>query len=46
MASSMGMIKLPPIEFCERLEMNTVHGFATTGKIINLKAQLRPGLAL
>jgi len=46
MASSMGMIKLPPIEFCERLEMNTVHGFATTGKIINLRAQLRPGLAL
>jgi len=25
--------------------MNTVKGFATTGKIISLKAQIRPGLA-
>jgi N-methylhydantoinase A/oxoprolinase/acetone carboxylase beta subunit len=45
LAAEMGMHKLPTIEFCERLEMNTVRGFATTGKIINLKAQLRPGLA-
>lgn len=45
MAAGMGMQNLPAIDFCERLEMNTVRGFTTTGKIINLKAQLRPGLA-
>lgn len=45
MAANMGMGEIPPIDIIERLEMNTVSGFSTTGKIINVKAQLRPGLA-
>jgi len=45
MAGEMGAEKTPAIDFIERLEMNTVKGFATTGKIISLKAQIRPGLA-
>lgn len=44
MAAEMGLTEIPEIDFVERLEMNTVHGFSTTGKIINLKAQIRPGL--
>ncbi|MGD9160322.1 MAG: hydantoinase/oxoprolinase family protein [Desulfobacteraceae bacterium] len=32
------------IDFLEREEMNTVQGFSSTGKIISLKAQVRPGL--
>ena len=32
------------IDFIEREEMNTVRGFASTGKVIALKAQVRPGL--
>jgi N-methylhydantoinase A len=44
MAAEMGMTEIPEIDFIERLEMNTVQGFATTGKIINLKAQIQPGL--
>ena len=45
MATAMGQQSMPEVEFIERLEMNTVKGFATTGKIITLKAQIRPGLA-
>ncbi|MBM9603716.1 hydantoinase/oxoprolinase family protein [Desulfopila inferna] len=44
MALEMGAETIPEIDFIERLEMNTVKGFATTGKIISLKAQIRPGL--
>jgi len=44
MARDMGAMVTPKIDFIERLEMNTVRGFATTGKIIALKAQIRPGL--
>lgn len=44
MARDMGAVVTPKIDFIERLEMNTVRGFATTGKIIALKAQIRPGL--
>jgi N-methylhydantoinase A len=44
MARDMGAVVIPQIDFIERLEMNTVRGFATTGKIIALKAQIRPGL--
>ena len=44
MAHDMGAVVTPKIDFIERLEMNTVRGFATTGKIIALKAQIRPGL--
>lgn len=36
--------KIPPIDFVEREELNTVRGFSTSGKIIALKAQIRPGL--
>lgn len=45
MAREMGADSFPAIDFIERLEMNTVKGFATTGKIISLKGQIRPGLA-
>jgi hypothetical protein len=41
----MGLNKCPEIDFLERLEMNVVRGFTTSGKILNLKAQIRPGLA-
>jgi len=44
MAADMGMTEGPEIDFIERLEVNTVRGFATTGKIITIKAQIRPGL--
>ncbi len=44
MATKMGMTEIPEIDFIERLEMNTIQGFSTTGKIISLKAQIRPGL--
>lgn len=37
--------ELPPVEFVEREEMNTVRGFSATGKVIALKAQVQPGLA-
>ena len=43
--SGMGLKKCPEIDFLERLEMNVVRGFTTSGKILNLKAQIRPGLA-
>jgi N-methylhydantoinase A/oxoprolinase/acetone carboxylase beta subunit len=45
MVSEMGMDEVPEIDFHERLEMNVVRGFSTSGKILNLKAQIRPGLA-
>ncbi len=32
------------IDFIEREEMNTVQGFSSTGRVITLKAQIRPGL--
>ena len=44
-ASDMGMTGSPAIDFLERLEMNVIRGFETSGKILNLKAQIRPGLA-
>ncbi len=45
LGATMGVEEIPDIEFIERLEMNTVKGFSSTGKIIALKAQIRPGLA-
>ncbi len=45
MVSEMGLDRTPEVEFLERLEMNVVRGFETSGKILNLKAQIRPGLA-
>jgi N-methylhydantoinase A/oxoprolinase/acetone carboxylase beta subunit len=45
LVSGMGLNKCPEIDFLERLEMNVVRGFTTSGKILNLKAQIRPGLA-
>ena len=45
MANDMGMPVCPTIDVVERLEMNVVRGFKTSGKIIALKAQIRPGLA-
>ncbi len=44
MAKEFGMEKIPEIDFLERQEMNTVRGFSSSGKIISLKAQIRPGL--
>ena len=45
MVKEMGMPACPDIDFHERLEMNVVRGFSASGKILNLKAQIRPGLA-
>lgn len=44
-AEAFGLEKIAEIDFVERQEMNTVRGFHTVGKIISLKAQIRPGLA-
>ena len=44
LVAEMGMKSCPEIDFLERLEMNVVRGFAASGKILNLKAQIRPGL--
>lgn len=44
MAQQMGMQDSPEIDIIEREVMNTVRGFSTTGKIISLKGQIRPGL--
>ena len=44
MVAELGMASCPEIDFLERLEMNVVRGFSTSGKILNLKAQIRPGL--
>jgi N-methylhydantoinase A len=45
MVAEMGLTACPEIDFHERLEMNVVRGFVASGKILNLKAQIRPGLA-
>ncbi len=44
LVAEMGMKSCPEIDFLERLELNVVRGFAASGKILNLKAQIRPGL--
>ncbi len=44
LVGEMGMQSCPEIDFLERLEMNVVRGFSTSGKILTLKAQIRPGL--
>lgn len=44
MVDAMGVTSCPAIDFLERLEMNVVRGFAASGKILTLKAQIRPGL--
>lgn len=44
MVAEMGLAACPEIDFHERLEMNVVRGFVASGKILNLKAQIRPGL--
>ncbi len=44
LGESIGLQEIPDLDFIERLEMNTVKGFSSTGKIIALKAQIRPGL--
>ncbi|MFH0784320.1 MAG: hydantoinase/oxoprolinase family protein [Pseudomonadota bacterium] len=44
MVDAMGVKACPDIDFLERLEMNVVRGFSTSGKILTLKAQIRPGL--
>ncbi len=44
-AEEYGFEEIADIDFVERQEMNTVRGFHTSGKIISLKAQIRPGLA-
>lgn len=46
MVGEMGMLSCPEIDFLERLEMNVVRGFTTSGKILTLKAQIRPGLTI
>ncbi len=43
-AEEMGMTTIPEVDFVEKLEMSTVRGFHTSGKILTLKAQIRPGL--
>jgi hypothetical protein len=45
MARESGIKKIPDIDFLEELEMSTVRGFTTSGKIISLKAQIQPDLA-
>jgi N-methylhydantoinase A len=45
LVAEMGINEPPEIDFLERLEMNVVRGFSTSGKILTLKAQIRPGLA-
>lgn len=45
LASGYGVEGQPPIDYLEEEEMNTVRGFRTTGKILTVKAQIRPGLA-
>ncbi len=46
MVEEAGLGKCPEIEFIEEQVMNTVRGFATSGQIITLKAQIRPHLTL
>jgi len=45
MVGEIGLNGCPEIDFHERLEMNVVRDFVAAGKILNLKAQIRPGLA-
>lgn len=45
MAHEMGETSNLQIDFIEKMEMNSVRGFSTTGKIVTLKAQIRPGLS-
>jgi len=44
LARELGGVAPSQVDFIERMQMNTVRGFATTGRIISLKAQIRPGL--
>ncbi len=44
MVAEMGVTTSPAIDFIEQLQMNTVRGFSSSGKILALKAQIRPGL--
>jgi N-methylhydantoinase A len=44
MAAEVGLFPLSDIDFVEEMEMSTVRGFYSSGKIITLKAQIRPGL--
>ncbi len=44
-AEEYGLEEIADIDFVERQEMNTVRGFHTSGKILSVKAQIRPGLA-
>ncbi len=44
LAEESGITGQYEIDFIEREEMNTVRGFSSTGKVIALKAQVRPGL--
>ena len=45
MVDSMGDDSSAEIDMIEKVEMNTVRGFSSTGKIISLKAQIRPGIS-
>lgn len=45
LGEQMGVRTEPDIEIIEKQELNTVRGFATTGKIISIKAQIKPGLS-
>jgi N-methylhydantoinase A/oxoprolinase/acetone carboxylase beta subunit len=44
MARNMGMNNSLLVDIIEREEMNIVRGFSTSGKIISIKGQIRPGL--
>ena len=44
MAAAMGISPVADIDFVEETEMATVRGFHSSGKILTLKAQIRPGL--
>lgn len=44
MAAEVGLPPYSDIDFVEEMEMSTVRGFHSSGKILTLKAQIRPGL--
>ncbi len=44
MACEAGLRRCPEVEFTEEQVMQTVRGFATSGQVIALKAQIRPRL--
>ena len=46
MARESGLARIPDIDFTEEQVMSTVRGFATSGRIISLKAQIQPDLDL